>query len=109
MALPNTVAAYRYVPGQDADAGAVPSETALINAAIACSVQPDSSTTEVINKRVRQTTRYRVYFTSNFSLKPKDLLVWVDPVGATHNLFVTGQLDRAGRSTVWGVWADEVN
>lgn len=105
--LTNTVSLYRYATGQDADAGAVPSNTNLIATGVSCSVQPQGAEMRTINGRVREVRKYLVFFGGDPGLSTKDLIVWTD-VTPSRRLFVPGVLDQAGRAVAWAVPAEEV-
>lgn len=109
--LPNTVDLYRFTPTKDAAGGITGSPyTTAFATDVACSVQPsaperflDDATGRLIQKTV-----YDVMFNVNYSLKTDDKIVWVDPAGATHKLFVLGSDDQAGRGRVFVVNCQEV-
>jgi hypothetical protein len=104
----NTVSLYRYRPGQDVDSGATADESTLIAAGVQCSVQQTDAVSEVVNKRARETVMYDVLFWTDYDLRIKDLIVWIDSAGVARDLFVAGQLDQAGRAACWKVKAKEV-
>ena len=109
--LPNRVDLYRFTGTKDAAGGitGTPYTTAFATGVV-CSVQPSAPVREMMNDagRLIQTTVYDVMFTSNYSLKTDDKVVWVDSAGVTHNLLVIGLDDQAGRGAVFVVNCQEV-
>ncbi|WP_422924492.1 hypothetical protein [Singulisphaera sp. PoT] len=103
-----TVDLYRYRPDFDADSGAVADISSLIAKGVACSVQPISVEQVTQNKRTTQVTKYDLWFFDDHQLAIKDLVVWVDAAGVSHNLFVFGQLPQIGSGLVLKVTAQEV-
>lgn len=110
--LKNRVDLYRFTPVQDPDGGvsADPYGTAF-QTSVACSVQPqrplryiDETTGRIVQKQP-----VNVLFGSNPTLKIDDKIVWVDPAGTTHNLFVLGVNDNAGRGYMWTASCEERN
>jgi hypothetical protein len=108
-ALSNTATLYRAVHTQDADAGDVPSYGSALASAVPCSVQPadperflDPATGRLIQK-----TMFDVYFRTDYALVADDLIVWVDNAGISHNLYVHGSADQAGKAACFVVSTEE--
>lgn len=107
-ALSNRVSLYRADVAQDEDGGETMSY-ALFATDVPCSVQPadperflDPATGRLIQK-----TMYSVMFSADHSLKVNDKIVWVDNAGASHNLYVHGSADQAGRGACFVVSTEE--
>jgi hypothetical protein len=107
--LVNTVSLYRRSPTQDADAGEASGFGAALATSVPCSVQPadperflDGQTDRLIQKTV-----YDVIFTTDYSLKSGDKIVWVDGASVSRTLFVLGSADQAGRGSAFVVSAEE--
>src|SRR4051812_28349522 len=98
--LSNTVDLYRFAGTQDADAGvAADPYGAALATSVPCSVQPGDPTRYVDEAlgRIVEKTPYHVFFAADPALESDDKIVWVDDAGTTHNLFVSGTANEAGR------------
>lgn len=108
--LPNRISLYRFAPTQDEDAGV---EADPYGAAFAtdvpCSVQPAEPERIIDGKasRLGQKTSYHVMFANDPGLVADDKLVWVDAAGTSHNLYVQGCADQAGRGAAFVVRCEE--
>ena len=104
----NSVSLYRYRPGQDSDAGAVPDHSSLIAANVDCTVQTMGGNAETVQRRTRDSTDYDILFFEDYQLQPKDLIVWVDETGRSHSIFVLSWQEQAGRSAAWKAVGKEI-
>ena len=73
---------------------------------VPCSVQLQDSGQEEFGERPTRVNHYVVFFKQDCRLGLKDLIVWVDS-GITHNLYVDGQINAAGKASNWAVTATE--
>ncbi|WP_406699234.1 hypothetical protein V5E97_10190 [Singulisphaera sp. Ch08] len=108
--LVNRVSLYRFAPTQDADAGvAADSYGDAFATDIPCSVQPAAPARFLDNDAARLTekTHFDVMFAANYELVADDKIVWVDEAGVSHNLFVHGNADQAGRGAAFVVGCEE--
>lgn len=109
--FPNTVTIYKFNGDQDPDAGVAPNpyDATPIASNVACSVQPDEPMRFLDEKtgRIVEKQPYNVLFGVDYGLATDDKIVWVDPRGTTHNLYVFGVADQAGRAAMWEVHAEE--
>jgi hypothetical protein len=75
-------------------------------AALPATVQVESGDREESEQlRVTSVNTGSVMFAANVAYIPaiNDKIVWVDPEGTTHNLFVGGSVDNAGRGSAVSV------
>ena len=110
--LINTVNIFVAPPGRDNDGGAqFPYPPTPTYANISCSVQPIDFD-EIIDdqNRLTQIYGYKIIFSADpppTGLTPRDLIVWVDSLNITHNLFFAAQRDNAGRNSAYTIRAVE--
>jgi hypothetical protein len=109
--LQNTVTAYRYLGGQTTDAGLKSNSygTTPIASGVACSVQPDDPERmyDDAGRIVREIRTYSIMFGSNPGLQANDKVTWTDTLGVSHDLFVLGTADQAGRGAAFVVSCEE--
>lgn len=109
-ALTNRVTLYRYAPAQDAEGGVAANPYGEPLAAdVPCSVQPSEPMRYVdqTTGRLVQKTVHDVFFRDDHALAADDKIVWVDNAGVTHNLFVLGSTDQAGKGGCFMVSTEE--
>src|SRR4051794_31324477 len=98
--LANTVALYRFVPSQDPDAGVGADPYILLASVVPCSVQPHDPEREFdATGKVVESRAYDLVFATDHGLLANDKAVWVDGLGTSRNLFVSGSADQAGRGS----------
>jgi hypothetical protein len=98
------------MPVQDEDAGVTANPYGAAFATdVPCSVQPALPSREFddTGARIVEKTMYDVMFRDNYSLKADDKIVWVDDVSVSHNLYVHGNADQAGRGAAFVVSCEE--
>lgn len=108
--LVNRVSLYRFTPTQDEDAGVTADPYGAAFATdVPCSIQPAAPERFLENDTARliQKTMWNVMFAANYSLATDDKIVWVDDAVVTHELFVRGNADQAGRGGAFVVSCEE--
>jgi hypothetical protein len=108
-ALANRVMLYRAVRTQDEDGGEVVAYGAVMAADVPCSVQPADPErfVDTTTGRLVQKTLYDVIFGHDYSLRADDKIVWIDNSSVSHNLYVHGSADQAGRGGCFVVSTEE--
>jgi hypothetical protein len=108
-ALSSRVSLYRAVVVQDEDGGEVVSYGAAMATDVPCSVQPADPVRllDPATLRLVQKTLYDVIFGTDYGLRADDKVVWVDSAGLSHNLYVHGSSDQAGKGACLVVSTEE--
>jgi hypothetical protein len=75
---------------------------------VPCTIQA-TMIREVVDEqdRITQVLEYKVMFAGFQNVSPRDKLLYQDPAGTTHTLFVEVQRDEAGRGAAFTVRATE--
>lgn len=109
--LINRVNIYRFTPSFDG-AGSIsgnPYPDTPTYANVAASVQPAEPERFIDAEHgvLIQKTMWRVMTRRNYSLKLDDKIVWVDDASVSHNLYVHGNADQAGRASAFVAECEE--
>ena len=108
MVLINRCDIYPAVTGRDVDGGTTYTYPTRTGASVPCSIQAQG-VLEIIDdqQRITQLGEYKIMFANQQAVKPRDKIVYVDPLGVMRELFVEAQRDEAGRGAAFTVRATE--
>ena len=106
--LTNRVDIYQSTVGRDADGGVqFPYPTTPTFKQVPCTVQPTGADEIEDQGRITKITSYKIMFGQPITLSPRDKIVWVDNLGATHLIFARADRDEAGRGAAFTVFCEE--
>ncbi len=97
---------YRYAPGQDADAGQVPSYTEIARN-VPCALAPSDAIRRVgsgappVQGKIMTEVMWTLVMATNYALVSQDKATVVDGLGTTHNIFIHGQTTPGSRNAIY--------
>ena len=98
---------YPATRGQDTTGGVQYTYPIAASMGLRCSAQPHEYEEIYENDRITQVRHWRLMFTSDPGVKPRDMLVWTDHASLTHTGYVQTSRDEAGRGLAYTVRAIE--
>ena len=105
--LKQSVNIYAAIKGQDRAGGPSYSYPVLTQYAVPCTCQPTGFSEIEENGRLTVMRQWRLMFGRDTAAGLRDKIIFTDPAGVSHTLYVQATRDEAGRGMAYSVTATE--